>query len=477
MGAAIMTVFQPEELSAWSGGEWSGSPGPVHGVDHDTRRLRPGALYVALRGERHDGHRFVAEAFRRGAAAAMVEAAWRPDGEVGPLLRVADSLAALGDLARGHRRRLRGRVVAVTGSVGKTTVKELIASALESVGGVARTPGNWNNDIGLPLSLLEMDPDQVFGVFEIGMNRPGELERLCDILRPDWAVITRIGPVHIEFFPDERAIAEEKATVLRRLPPDGCAVLAADEPWFDLLRERAAGRVVTVAFGAPADYSAEYSPRRPTRLSVRDRDGREAVYRLPQRGAPMRANALRAIAVAREAGVEPERIAEALLRFRPPPMRWEECRLDGVRWINDAYNANPISFREALRTFAETPGIRRRWLVLGGMRELGERTEEEHAALGRLLAAGDWAGLVTVGELGARFAEAVAAAGWPTHRLARCADAGTAAAFLRTRLRSGDAVLLKGSRSERVEEVLEEWRRRRTRPAKDAAANNRPRTR
>ncbi len=463
-----MTIISPDDLSAWSGGVWSGVPRPVRGVNHDTRKLRPDCLYVALRGAIYDGHDFVVQAFQKGAAAAMVEASWRAPEGCGPLLRVADTRHALQAIAAGHRRRLRGRIIGVTGSVGKTTVKDLIATLLESAGAVVCTRGNWNNDIGLPLSLLEMTPEHAFGVFELGMNHPGEIAPLAALLRPDWVVMTRIGPVHIEFFPSEQAIAEEKAELLRALSPDGMAVLAVDEPWFDLLCARTPCRIVTVGRTAPADYTVLPTSQSPARLLVRERDGRIAEYRLPQGSDPMRVNALRAIAVAREARIAPEKIADALIRFCPAPMRWEEIRIRGVLWINDAYNANPLSMRAALQTFEKMPGVRRRWLVLGGMCELGIHEDAEHKSLGWDIAAGDWAGLVTVGTLGAKIAEAAAAAGWPSDRLTPCADARTAADVLRRHLVAGDAVLLKGSRSERIEEVLSEWRRMETPTASES---------
>ena len=356
-------MFSPELLSAWSGGEWSGAPRPVGRVQKDSKQIEPGDLYVALRGERFDGHDFVVEAFGRGAAAAMVARAWTPPSGVGPLLRVDDPLRALGDLARGYRQTLSARIIGVTGSLGKTTVKELIASALSVAGDVARTLGNWNNAIGLPLSILAMRPSDAFGVFEIGMNHPGELAPLCDILRPDWGVLTRIASVHIEFFPSEEAIAEEKSTLLQALPPDGVAFLAADEPWFDLLRARARGRVVTVAWDGAPDYLGQFDPALADRITVRERLGRWAEYPLPGPGEPMRRNALRAIAVAREMALPPEQIAAGLVRYAPPPMRWETVEVGGVHWINDAYNASPLSMVAALRTFREETAALRRWLA------------------------------------------------------------------------------------------------------------------
>ena len=234
-------MFEADQLAAWTGGRWTRTPAAaVRSVRHDSSEAGPGVLFLALRGANTDGHRYVDHAFARGAAGAVVEeafAAGRPDA--GPLLVVGDTRRALGDLARGHRARMTGRVVGVTGSVGKTTVKDMAAAVLAAAGPVARTRGNFNNDIGLPLSLLDADPAAAHGVFEIGMNHPGELAALCALLRPAWGLMARVGPVHLEFFADEAAIAGEKATLLRALPADGLAVLAADEPWLGLFRAAA----------------------------------------------------------------------------------------------------------------------------------------------------------------------------------------------------------------------------------------------
>ena len=226
-----MPAFSAKDLSKWCGGTWRPSePSAINGVCTDTRSLKPASLYVALRGPRHDGHDFVPQALTLGAAAAVVTdayAAAHPPSA--PLLCVRDTLKALGDIARGYRDALKAKIVAVTGSVGKTTVKEMIADVLARKGATTRSRGNWNNDIGLPLSMLAMEPGEEFGVFELGMNHPGELAPLCDMLRPDWGVVTNVGPVHLEFFDSVEAIGKEKATVLQRLPADGTAVVSRDE--------------------------------------------------------------------------------------------------------------------------------------------------------------------------------------------------------------------------------------------------------
>ncbi len=461
-------MFEAAQLAAWCGGRWTFRPAaPITRVVHDSRHVGPGALFVAVAGARDDGHRFVADAFARGAVAALVRAdsepARRPPG---PLLLVGDTRRALTDLARGHRARWRGHVIGVTGSVGKTTAKDLAAALLAPLGPVAGTIGNWNNDVGLPLSMLAADAAAAWAVFEVGMNHPGELAPLCNLLKPHWAILTRIGPVHIEFFENEEAIACEKATLLRALPPNGLAILAPDEPWYDLLRASAPCHLVTAGLTEAADYVGRRDPVDPVRLLVRGPRGLSLDVRLPLRGEAFARTALRAIAVAAEAGAPPEKIARRLEQFRPPPMRGGEETIGGVIWINDAYNANPISVFAALQALAEHPSPRR-WVVLGAMRELGRHSAAYHAAAGREAACGPWEGIVIVGPEAAPVADGAVSAGWPVARLARCRTPEEAAEWLRPRLAQGDAVLVKASRGERLERVIEAWAAR-TGPGKEA---------
>jgi len=291
------------------------------------------------------------------------------------------------------------------------------------------------------------------------MNHPGELAPLCALLRPDAGVVTTVAAVHLEFFDSVRAIAEEKTAVLRALPPDGLAVLPADCEWFDVLRAAAPGRVVTVALDAAADYVGRALPGRPGAFTVTERAGGAAVElatALP--GDHVIRDALPAIALARGAGAGWDAIRAALGRYAPPPLRWERRTLDGVEVINDAYNAGPLSMRAALAAFVQTPARGRKWLVLGGMRELGAAAPAEHRALGAAVARGDWAGLLAVGELGGLIADGAVRGGWAVGRVTACADCAAAAAELRRRLQPGDAVLLKASRGEQLERVWEHLR-------------------
>ena len=448
--------FQPERLAEWATGAWVPSmPAVINGITHDTRAVSEGDLFVALRGARVDGHAYVAEARRRGACGAIV-CRERVAGlaATGPLLSVADPLAALQAIAAGYRREVPARIVGVTGSTGKTTVKELIAAMLATTWRTARTRGNWNNELGLPLSLLAMAPDTQAGVFELGISHPGEMAPLCRIARPDWGLVTTVGPVHLEFFPSVESIASEKGELLRQLPAAGVAVLSVDDPHFAALRDCVPGRLITVSLAVEADYRLEPGATADAAI-VRERaTGESCVLRMPTPGRHSRHNVLLATAVARGFGVPWPAIAEGLRRYTPPPMRWETREAGGVMLINDAYNANPLSMRAALETFRDLAVPGRKWLVLGDMRELGSCSGDEHAVLGRQVAQGDWASLVAVGALGAVVAEGAVAAGWPKERVFRSMAAEDGTEFLAGRVRAGDAVLFKASRGLHLEDAV-----------------------
>lgn len=453
-----MPWLDPSDAASWTGGQWAGAPAPGRRVVHDSRAVQPGDWFVALRGERTDGHGYLADVFARGATAAIVERG-RGSARAGPCLETESPRAALIALARGHRQTLRGRIIGITGSVGKSSIKEMVAAVLSRAGRVCRSPGNWNNDLGLPLSLLAMSPDDDWGVFELGMNHPGELRALCDLLRPHWGLMGRIGTAHIEFFRDEAAIADEKSELVAALPADGLAIAACDEPWFDRVAARARSRLVRVALDRDADFRGQWDPAT-SRLFVTGPDGEAGAYPVPFPGEHMARNALRAIAAGREAGLSAGDIAEGLKHARLPPMRWMTVSLQGVSWVNDAYNSSPDSLSASLRLFAMSPPAERRWVALGGMRELGARSADLHQAAGREAAAGPWAGLICVGERAQGIAEGAERAGYPADRIFRCDTPDEAARILEMRIRAGDAVLLKGSRGERMEMVLEPYQQR-----------------
>lgn len=453
-----MSNFTAADLAAWTGGSWRTEPPPVvRGVSTDTRSLASGEVYVALVGPHFDGHDFLGQAWERGAAGAIVDAQ-RVSGlsPAGRLLGVPNTESALTDIASHYRGRLKGRIIGISGSVAKTTVKELVGDVVSRSGATTRTHGNWNNQIGLPLSLLRMSPHDDYGVFELGMNHPGELAGLCRTLRPVWGIMTPVGLAHHEFFASVEAIAQEKATLFRELPADGCAFVSRDQEWFSLLKDAASCAIVTTSARTEADYFIIERTASMDQFVVAERfTGDRESIRLPVPGPFMVENALLAIAVGRKLGLGWGALGEALSRYAPPPMRWQRTSVGAIHFINDAYNANPMSMQAGLRAFAGVPCEGRKWLVLGSMFELGEVQEHEHRELGRLAAKGDWAGLVAVGRLGHWIAEGALSAGWAEERVVLCVNAEDAARVLLDRVGEGDLVLLKASRGEELERVLE----------------------
>ena len=456
----VRPSFDPTDVARWTGGVWNLIPArPVGGVSIDTRTIGLGDIFVAIRGANSDGHRFIDQAMAKGAGAVMVEDAAALEGFSIPALVVPSTRRALMDFARGYRSTLSCRMIAVTGSVGKTTVKELIADMLHHVGITSRTLGNWNNDIGLPLSILAARPDTRFGVFEVGMNHPGELDPLCELLAPDVSVITCIGPVHIEHFENEEGIAREKAAVFRALSGTGTAIVNRDDPYASLLMEYAGtNRVIQVSHHDGADMVFRRVDPAHGRFDIIEKATGACIdceAALP--GAYFVQDAVLAAAVARALGIGWPVIRSAIHHYRPLSMRWNRDVCCGVHFINDAYNANPVSMQAALHALMEERVSGQRWLVLGGMLELGADEQAHHRGLGRVVAGLPGVKLVALGPRGSWIAEGALEAGMDTTRVFAASDATHAAEFLYEQLRPGDTVLLKGSRGEAVEAVLNQW--------------------
>lgn len=455
-----MASFDPRQVAAWTGGAWrNGIPPAINGVSIDSRRIEPGNIFIAIPGPNFDGHDFVGAALKQGACAALVARFDPAAPAAGPLLLVPDTAKALQQFAAHYRQTFPVKIIAVTGSVGKTTVKEMIAAVLARRFPVAKTLGNWNNAYGLPLSILNMAPQSRAGVFELGVSQPGEMAPLCQLLQPDYGVVTAVGPVHLEFFGSEKAVAAEKSVLLRSLPPAGIAFLGRDDRWYEALRAAAGGRVVALGRSAAADYilCEEQNPDGLAQILERE-SGASFSFRPTLPGRHIVYNSLFAIALARTFGMDWAVIRAALASFRSQPMRWEAFDVAGVQVINDAYNANPMSMAAALQTFADLQCRGRKILVLAGMHELGEFSASAHRELGATLAKGLWAGLITVGRLGRLIAEAACSAGLDEKAVFTCDDHAAAAGALAGLVRPGDAVLFKASRCERLEEVLRIWR-------------------
>lgn len=459
-------IFDGQELARWAQGEWTGSTSQqvkVSGVSQDTRLLKPGYLYVALRGERFDGHDFIQKAFDCGAVAALVEQTWQQDSSLAsaPLIRVPDTRKALQDMAHAWRMKSSAKIIGLTGSSGKTTTKEMTAACLSGAGRVCATEGNLNNDIGLPLSLLKMSADTAYGVFEAGMNHPGEIQALAHILKPQVAVISSIGNAHIEFFNSIENIAHEKADLLRALPADGFAVLCRETTCFDILAKASAAPVITTSFVTrEADFYGEILDVSTGLIRVVERgSGHASELSSGLPGTHNASNALLAFATARCAGVTAQQAVAGLKNMVMPGKRWEVVERKDVTVVNDAYNANPDSMIAVMRTFMAMPCKGRRILVLGDMRELGTHSEALHRLVGKEIAACAPDAFFAVGDMATRFmAHEALAAGLPAARVYLAKTTHEAAEQLSVFVREGDSVLLKASRGMALENILNEWK-------------------
>jgi UDP-N-acetylmuramoyl-tripeptide--D-alanyl-D-alanine ligase len=416
------------------------------GVSTDTRTLRPGDLFVALVGSRSDGHQHIAAALRAGARGLVVSQPVVASLDT-PVLRVPDTEVAYGLLARHWRDRFDIPVVGVTGSVGKTTVKEMLAAVLSPLGPVLKTEASQNNETGVPKTLLQMTPEHQAAAVEMGMRGAGQIAYLCGVARPTVGVVTAIADNHLELLGSLDAIADAKGELLEALPAAGLAVLNADDPYLPRLQSKTAARVVTYGMEA-SDSESHFFPADLARTDGGWRFELHGVpVTLPSLSRHDAGNALAALAVADALGVPLPDAARALADYAAPPMRMQVVQAaDGATVLNDAYNAAPASVASALETLLAHPGGRR-IAFLGDMRELGARAEAAHRELGAAIASvGGLDALYTVGGLAALIPGAAQ----------RFADSEDAARFAREALAlsPGDVVLVKGSRAVAMEKVV-----------------------
>jgi len=459
--------FTSEELSAATGGRWMGTPPPaVDGVSTDTRAVAAGNLFVALRGDRFDAHDFLADAVRAGAAAAVVSEAWAAAHPPPlPALAVADPLAALGTVAREHRRRFRIPVVGVTGSNGKTTTREMIAAILATRGPCLKTEGNLNNEVGVPLTLLRLGPEHRSAVVEMGMNHAGEIARITAIAEPFIGVVTMAGTAHVEHLGSQDAVADAKAELYDGLPLNGLVVANADDPRM-LKRAQASGRRV-LTFAAGHGRRGDVVVLEVLSQTVEGLQfvlgigNREVAVRIPGLvGAHNARNAAAAACAAIALGFTDREIVGGLATVQPVGRRLRLERLpSGVQLVDDCYNANPDSMTAALETLRElaagTPGARA-VAVLGDMLELGPIEAEAHAQLGGEAARSGVAALAAFGPRSRATAEAARAAGLA--EVFHSEDVAALAAHVRALLRPSDVLLVKGSRGMKLERLVEALR-------------------
>jgi UDP-N-acetylmuramoyl-tripeptide--D-alanyl-D-alanine ligase len=423
------------------------------GVSIDSRTLKPGQLFVAIAGPRFDGHDFLDEACARGAAAALVHR----DVPLPPgldVVRVDDTTQALGRLAAQVRLARDVPVLAITGSTGKTTTKEMAAAFLETRGPVLKTRGNLNNQWGLPLTLLGLEAEHQAAVLELGMSAAGELRKLASIARPDLAVITNVAPVHLEFFDSVDAIAAAKAEILEGLRPGGVAVLNRDDPRLRLVGERFPGEVLWFGGDRRCDVCAEgwRGTLHGMRFDLRFA-GRKLEVTLPLPGRHFVTSFLAAAAAALRLGVDGETIVTAAATFEAAAGRGQVLRLNrDVTLLDDSYNANPVAVEAAVTALALDPRGRR-VAFLGDMLELGSTAPELHRRVGAAVAA-QLDELVAVGPLSRHLVEGARQGGMPLSSVIAFDTSAQAAAAAASIVRPGDTVLVKGSRGIAMERVV-----------------------
>ena len=440
------TIMDGEMISGSATAVW-------RGATLDSRQVTGGELFFALAGERTDGHRFVGQALERGASAVIVERAMEiPVG--GGAIQVSDSLEALHKLTRDVRTREPRKLVGITGSVGKTTTKEILAAMLARRFRVARNPGSLNNTLGFPVALLGIPEGTEWMVAEMGMSTPGELRQVSDLGRPDVAVFTNVRPAHLQAFGSLEAIREAKAELLDGLAEDGLVVANRDDPQVVEIARRHAGRLIWFGRETTADYRVEdvgslTNGRVGSRFKLVTADETLEVE-LPMHGLYNIDNFLAAAACANTLGIPLVDIAEAVQAVEPSPMRGVVHRLaDGSTVVDDCYNSNPAALNEALRSALEIPG-KRHWAILGDMLELGEAAGEFHEEAGRAAAELGFSPIIGVGPLARRLVEGARSAGAESHWY----QGAQAAAAVAEELRPGDTLLVKGSRGVGLEVVV-----------------------
>ena len=444
-----------ETIAGWAEGKLvAGEPGDmVSVVCTDTRALKAGDFFVALRGENFDAHTFVAEAAKRGAAGAMVQEipAGLPAGFA--VVLVQDTLAGLQKLATNYRRTLSLQAVGLTGSNGKTSTKDLTASVLGEHFQVTSTDGNLNNHIGVPLTLLRARGSDQVGVFEFGMNHPGEIAPLAAMAAPDVAIITNVGMAHIEFMGSREAIAVEKGMLAEALQPGGTLILSAHDEFSPAIAARTKADVVMAGIGIGDVFASELRPYFSGTKFRLHADGHSVEAGLSVPGEHMVRNAVLAAAAGRVFGLSLEECAEGLTKLRLTKGRLEQKVIRGIQILDDTYNANPDSVAAALRTLSSMPAAGRRIAVLGRMGELGSEAERGHREVGEIAAHEHIDCVVGVGDEAQWITDAAWRGG--VEKVVRVGSTEEATKALRELAKAGDVVLIKGSRSAKMERIVE----------------------
>ena len=434
------------------------------GVSIDTRSLQKGDIFFAIRGPNQDGHRFIPDALSRGALGVVVERDYEFPGEFpAAMVRVRDTHKALKDLAMTVRRRWHGTLVAITGSMGKTTTRTFVAQVLQSTFSVYQTPGNYNNLFGLPLALFGLSPRHDFGIFEMGMSAPGEIAEMCRIAAPSIGILTNVAPVHLAFFNSVEGIARAKGELAQALPPDGMLIYNADDELVRDIAGRFALRKISFGFSDHADVRADkvaISAPDQTRFDLRFGGG-TLTASIPFAGAHYVMNALPAVALGFQYGIAPERMVQSLGQLQQASMRGRILRFaDGFAVIDDSYNSSPRALMQMIEVLSGMPSFTRRILVAGEMLELGRDSEAMHFECGTYAASRGLDMVVGIQGAAREIVRAAVESGLADSRARFFDTAAAAADFIANELCKGDLVLIKGSRGVHTEKIVHNLRSR-----------------
>jgi UDP-N-acetylmuramoyl-tripeptide--D-alanyl-D-alanine ligase len=428
----------------------------INKVSTDSRTIKPGELFVALRGENFEGHDFVEASAKAGATGALVDLNWA--GSVPnnfALLQATDTLRAYQTLAANYRRSLALKVLAITGSNGKTSTKDFAASVLARRFRVTKTEGNFNNHVGLPRTILEATSEDEVAVWEIGMNHPGEIAALSKVAAPDAAIITNIGVAHIEFMGSREAIAMEKGALAEAVEPQGTVILNADDSFTEGIAARTRAKVVLAGTTGGAVRAIEIRQSAEGSEFTIVEGAHRCRAQLPVAGSHMVQNALLAVAAGRAFGLSIEECAAGLAAAPLTKARLQIKEIGGVQFLDDSYNANPDSMKAALLTLVELDTEGKHIAVLGEMRELGTESERGHREVGEAAATLGVDQLITIGDTAELIAKGARNAG--LDKVLSVRSTGDAAKLLGEIAEPGDLVLIKGSRAARTEEVIEQF--------------------
>jgi UDP-N-acetylmuramoyl-tripeptide--D-alanyl-D-alanine ligase len=448
-------------LSIFQIAEFAGAPvlsgdgnALIETISTDSRTIKRGELFVALRGENFDGHNFVESVVKTGAAGAIVDLNWKGGIPANfAVIRVEDTLQAYQNLAAHYRKSLSLKVLAITGSNGKTSTKDFAAAVLARRFRVTKTQGNFNNHVGLPRTMLEGTSEDEVAVWEIGMNHRGEVAMLAKLAAPDTAIITNIGVAHIEFMGSRAAIAAEKGALAEAVGAEGSVILNADDPFSEGIAARTSAKVIfTGTTGGTVRASEITQSATGTNFTIFE-GAHRCRAQLPVPGLHMVQNALLAVAAGRAFGLSLEDCAAGLAAAPLTKARLQIKEIGGVQFIDDSYNANPDSMKAALRTLVELDADGKRIAVLGEMRELGEESMRDHREVGERAAELGVDQLIAIGDVAAAIAEAARNAGLPNTSVVR--STSEAAQLLGEIAAPGDLILVKGSRGAHTEQVIE----------------------